>query len=182
LLEPYKQHCLSPRLAWIGRLETDPYKSTEQTMLLLRKSSNADMVQMLTLGGLFSQSIWSITNSCTNSVLHSLSGNPPLDVLKQDLQTDCELILPCAQFTLFKTELCLAGLQACSQGVPWWNSRMTGRPFRPVLALVLAFFARSWTTTAKACRLASQPCQPPEVDGSACHACPWSPIASVICF
>ena len=84
-----------------------------------------------------------------------------------------------AQFVLFETGLCLAGLQACSQGVPWWSSRMTGRPSRPVLASALAFFARSWTTTAKACRLASQPCQPPEVEEPACQACPWLPV---ICF
>ncbi len=81
-----------------------------------------------------------------------------------------------AQFVLSKTELCFAGLQACSQGVPWWSSRMTGRPFRPVLAPALAFFARSWTTTAKACRLVSQPCQPPEVHEPACQACPRLPV------
>ncbi len=69
-----------------------------------------------------------------------------------------------------------AGLQACCQGVPWWSFKMTGRLSRPVLAPVLAFFARSWTTTAKACRLASQPCQPPEVDEPACHACRWLPV------
>ena len=99
-----------------------------------------------------------------------------------ELHKACELVLPCALSTSFQTELCLAGLQACFQGVPWWSFKMTGRPSRPAPAPALAFFARSWTTTAKACRLASQPCQPPEVDEPACHAWPWSPTAFVICF
>ena len=41
-----------------------------------------------------------------------------------ELHKACELVLPCALSTLFQTELCLAGLQACFQGVAWWSSRM----------------------------------------------------------
>jgi len=108
-----------------------------------------------------------------------------------EFQDDRELVLPCALYMFKHSSACRvaglfsrspmmpAGSQACFQGVPWWSSRMTGRPSRPVLAPALAFFARSWTTTAKACRLVSQPCQPPEVDEPACHACPCLPV---ICF